>query len=313
MLSTKSLGREVNGSRARLTKIGVVHTTETKEHKISYETASWYTLVDVPPGDYDVVLSEGGGTPWILVQYHGVITDEHFVNRLFQYESLAPKRDIGKEASCSAQLYDYIAAEQFAKNPEWELAEDWRVEVRQSFYSHDGRPHKTYRLIPPEGPVSGQRVWVRGENQFGIIESIDRDPANGINVRLGWLGDGDLVSAGQEQTIPEDHAPVVGATYHDWSRRGLDSKFTIVAIRPGEDSAELDNGQWYELDGPEGLLVKLRRGTVWGRHFAERDDRELTEILVPITEEDLGKLLPGDEPTSETERLEGQWDVEDAR
>lgn len=150
MKSSTSYSEPVNGSRSLLTHIGTVTTTEPCEHRIGYETASWYTLVDVPAGTYDVVLSEGRGTAWVHVRYAGTIVDEHFVNRVGAHSSLAPKRHIGEPARCSSQLYSYIAAEAFASNPEWELAEDWGVESEERHYQ-DGRAYTAYSLHRPDG------------------------------------------------------------------------------------------------------------------------------------------------------------------
>jgi hypothetical protein len=120
--------RPFNGFHGRETLIGMVHTPETREHRISYETASWYTLVDVAAGDYEIVLSESSpGMKWVLVRYAGTITDEHFVNRLFGSSSLAEKRNLGRQIGCTSQFDVSIAAEKFVRDDEWELAEDWRI------------------------------------------------------------------------------------------------------------------------------------------------------------------------------------------
>lgn len=145
MISETTYARPVNGRRAKEVLIGRVHTTEAKERRIGYETASWYTLVSVPAGSYDVVLHDGR---WALVRYAGTITDEHFVNRLGASSSLAPKRNIGKEQTCTAQLYPYDVARLFATDPSWELAEDWSIGTEPRNY-HDGREYTAYSLIPP--------------------------------------------------------------------------------------------------------------------------------------------------------------------
>lgn len=150
MQSSVSFGRPVNGRSAKLTHIGYVHTTEPFEYRVSYETASWYTLVDVPKGTYEVILSEDGSLKWVLVRYIGTVTKEHFVNRLFHASSVhEPTENIGKQRSCTAQMYPYNAAERFANDPRWELADDWRIESEERFYS-DGRPYTAYSLVAPE-------------------------------------------------------------------------------------------------------------------------------------------------------------------
>ena len=150
MQSSVSYAEPVNGFRDQHTLIGTVTTTESREHRIGYETASWYTLVDVPAGTYDVILSEGLGSKWVLVRYAGTITDEHFVNRVFQYSSVAEKKHIGEPRSATAQLSPYVAAEMFAAEDGWELAEDWKLASTQHTYS-DGRPHALWALVAPDG------------------------------------------------------------------------------------------------------------------------------------------------------------------
>lgn len=151
MLSAVSFGRSVNGCRTRYTRLGYVTTTEPKTHRITYETASWYTLVEVPAGRYEVVRSQGyGGSDWVLVRYVGTIVDEHFVNRLGASSSVVPKRNIGKESTCYAQCDGHNAAKNFATNPDWTLVEDLRVEMKQArsaiFPTHE--PFKHYKLAP---------------------------------------------------------------------------------------------------------------------------------------------------------------------
>ena len=150
MLSTTSLCEPHNGYRARETMIGVVHLAEPIERKITYETASWYTLVAVPPGNYEIVLHDAVGISWVLVRYHGTITDEHFVNRLFWATSLVEPKNIGKPRSATSQLRPSEAARSFAADPAWELAEDWSIESEERSYQ-DGRPYTSYGLVSPDG------------------------------------------------------------------------------------------------------------------------------------------------------------------
>ena len=134
--------------------VGKVITTESKVHRVTYETASWYTDVEVPPGEYEVVLTSG--YPWILVRYHGIIVDEHFVNRVFQYTSVVEKKHIGEKRTCSAQLHPYIAAEQFLRKDGWILDIDagWEAHasVEKSSIHKEGQ-YTSHWLVTPEGRV----------------------------------------------------------------------------------------------------------------------------------------------------------------
>lgn len=55
--------------------------------------------------------------------------------------------------------------------------------------------------------------------------------------------------------------PIVGQRYTDDSHPEEPS-FVIIELSDTERVAELDNGQWYELDGPEGFLTKLASGVI---------------------------------------------------
>jgi len=150
MLSSTRLCDPVNGYRARQTVVGVVRVTTPFTRRLTYETASWYTDVEIPAGNYEIVLHETSGPTWALVRYRGEITDEHFVNRLFGSTSIAEPRHIGEQAAATAQLYAYDAARYFFIDPAWELAEDWSIESEERSYQ-DGRPYTAYSLISPDG------------------------------------------------------------------------------------------------------------------------------------------------------------------
>lgn len=55
--------------------------------------------------------------------------------------------------------------------------------------------------------------------------------------------------------------PCVGQRYWDDSNAS-EPEFTIIELPEDDPIAELDNGQWYELGGPEGLIEKLESGVV---------------------------------------------------
>jgi len=50
----------------------------------------------------------------------------------------------------------------------------------------------------------------------------------------------------------------LGARYRDTSHN---DEFVIVGVE-ADGTVDLDNGQWYELGGPEGLIAKLDAGAV---------------------------------------------------
>ena len=150
----QSITRETgkfNGYTCQETVIGKVTVAAPIERRISYETASWYTLVEVPAGEYEVVISYSSpGNGWVLVKYEGTITDEHFVNRVFGSSALAEKRNIGKPSGCSAQLHGFMAAREFAENPAWELADDWSIDFT-SYEGRDGEERLLHWIVKPDG------------------------------------------------------------------------------------------------------------------------------------------------------------------
>lgn len=148
MYSTERLSRPINGRRHKIIRVGTVHVRETFERKISYETASWYTLVEVPPGKYSVeLIEEFGRITWAMIRYEGEITKEHFVNRVFWASSVhEPTENIGKIRGCSAQTYAYEVAEMFATNPDFEICEDWEAYQSGTFTSYDGTEKPMYAI-----------------------------------------------------------------------------------------------------------------------------------------------------------------------
>lgn len=146
MQSIRTLVDVGNGQKGYETLIGRVHVTEPFTVRTSEQTACNYYEIEIGPGVYDVV--DTGY--WVMVRYEGTIVDEHFVNRLFGSSSLAEKKSIGGRSRRGAsQLNDYIAAEKFATDPAWELAEDYRVEMT-TWARADMAPRKRYKLVAPD-------------------------------------------------------------------------------------------------------------------------------------------------------------------
>lgn len=126
---TSRAGAEAYVAEKRRVLVGYVHVPEPFERRISYETASWYTLVTVPAGWYPVTIDpDPRWASFAFVGYRGIVTKEHFVNRVFTSSSVhEPTENIGKERSCTAQPYRYSVAQAFAENPHWQLAPGWSV------------------------------------------------------------------------------------------------------------------------------------------------------------------------------------------
>lgn len=74
------------------TKIGTFTLTEPTVYRKSYETASWYTDVEVQPGEYEVT-TDGY---WAFVRMPGTVTGSCFINRYLHCSSAHIDEDVGK-------------------------------------------------------------------------------------------------------------------------------------------------------------------------------------------------------------------------
>ena len=79
--------------------IGTFTVAEPTVYRKSYETASWYTEVEVQPGEYEVK-TDGY---WALVTMPGKIVGSYFVNRVFHASSHHKDEDVGKDATYTIQ------------------------------------------------------------------------------------------------------------------------------------------------------------------------------------------------------------------
>jgi len=80
-------------------KIGTLTLTEPTVYRKSYETASWYTDVEVQPGDYDV-MTDGY---WALVEMPGKVVGSCFVNRFLNASSFHKDENVGNDATYTIQ------------------------------------------------------------------------------------------------------------------------------------------------------------------------------------------------------------------
>jgi len=144
MQSTTTLENAGNGQKQNITKIGEFHCAKDFKKRLTGQTACNWTDVLVKKGTYDIT-TDGY---WVFVKTYGEIVGDYYVNRLFSATSVETDKNVGALANAGAQLNGYVAAEQFATNPEWELAEDWSVEMVTRRFA-DGRSYKSFKLIEP--------------------------------------------------------------------------------------------------------------------------------------------------------------------
>lgn len=138
-------------------RIGTYVLAEPTTFTRTYETASWYTLIEVPAGEYEVtavvrdgkVSSTWGEGP--MVRLDGVVTRSHFVNRVFQYSSVEDDRDVGKPMSYTLTPYTYSVAHQIL-NGEGGYRLDPGFEAREIHFESviDGKPCVTHGLFVKE-------------------------------------------------------------------------------------------------------------------------------------------------------------------
>ena len=98
------------------TKIGTLTLTEPTVYRKSYETASWYTDVEVQAGEYEVT-TDGY---WALVEMPGTVVGSYFVNRFLNASSFHKDEDLGNDATYTIQdnLYQVDKWENYTPSPE---------------------------------------------------------------------------------------------------------------------------------------------------------------------------------------------------
>lgn len=103
-------------------KIGTLVLAEPTVFTRTYETASWYTKIEVPAGEYEItavvrdgkVSSTWGDNPrWSLP---GTVVASYFVNRLFTASSSEVDRNVGNSDTYVSGTYGYALAGIVAEN-----------------------------------------------------------------------------------------------------------------------------------------------------------------------------------------------------
>jgi hypothetical protein len=113
------------------TVIGHLTITEPFSHRYQgYETASWYTVMDVQPGRYDIVATYSDLLPdlpyYMTVCADAVITDEYFpasFGGMYIGDGPLPKPNLGKPTKAYFQVYGYEAAKDLAGR--WHGTVEW--------------------------------------------------------------------------------------------------------------------------------------------------------------------------------------------
>jgi hypothetical protein len=94
-----------------------------------YETASWYTDIEVEPGEYPARLVRSHGdadsldeAQWVIVRMPGVIVGDFFVNRLLWAESAKKDEGVGRPDTYGMQTQPYLVRKALAEgDPHWRL------------------------------------------------------------------------------------------------------------------------------------------------------------------------------------------------
>ena len=79
--------------------IGTFTLTEPRVYRRGYETANWYTDIEVQPGDY-AVTTDGY---WAFVKMPGIVVGSSFDNRLLHARIFHNDEDVGKDQTYTIQ------------------------------------------------------------------------------------------------------------------------------------------------------------------------------------------------------------------
>jgi hypothetical protein len=106
--------------------------TEPTTYTRQYETASWYTKIEVPAGDYEAepIYISGGAAPYEDAYYFkvvlpGVVTDDYFVNRLLGHSAVSTRSDVGKPMNHVMCPYGYSVRGIVENGDRWGLPGEW--------------------------------------------------------------------------------------------------------------------------------------------------------------------------------------------
>lgn len=163
-------------------------------------------------------------------------------NGIDRYEA----ESIAKEAARDAR-YDAIKEAQTLVDAEERNRRDSERDIRETLAELTRRVHQLETILP--GMVGCTGAIVPGK---------------------GFQHDGDTCPIHEAETVEvSDDATetpflAIGQVYVDDSHTESDGGFFTIHELPTDDErvVEIGSGQWYELDGPEGLLEKLRTGIV---------------------------------------------------
>lgn len=138
--------------------IGYYVLTEPTTFTRTYETASWYTKIEVPAGEYPIYAGECKrpdtgeiqlGLDWPSAPHarlDGVVTSSYFVNRVFWATSSETDRDVGKPDAYGWSTYGYAVAQAVLNgDPHFRLLPD--VEAREVRFEYNGEPRVTHGLF----------------------------------------------------------------------------------------------------------------------------------------------------------------------
>jgi hypothetical protein len=79
--------------------IGTFTLTESRVYRRGYETANWYTDIEVQPGDYEVT-TDGY---WAFVKLPGIVVESSFDDPLLHARVFHTYEDVGKDQTYTIQ------------------------------------------------------------------------------------------------------------------------------------------------------------------------------------------------------------------
>jgi hypothetical protein len=179
------------GTRQATVKIGTLTLRESQTFRRGYETASWYTDIEVQPGDYDLYAAfrynENPNHPEGYVvgadidvndayaTMPGLVSGSYFISRLMgQYGEPHKDKDVGNPAEYHLHLYGYaLASILVEKGGEFmqgkaKVAIDPAFEVRPTYVGHIDRWNEEAARYDKDVPYQAYGIFHAAPNKDEI-------------------------------------------------------------------------------------------------------------------------------------------------
>lgn len=136
-----------------LTVIGTLTLAEPDTFRVSYPTACWYTMVEVPAGEYPVfgVVEANGEVKdtWVVWHLEGTITDEHFPSGFGGHYYANPNdgKNVGKPGIYHGQTYAHAVAKTLVTGGPSRITLNEEFEARRVPFIYNGEQKETFGIF----------------------------------------------------------------------------------------------------------------------------------------------------------------------